>query len=114
MRERVADHFGLLVDLLRHEVAIAALVHQRRPSALRDLDLAVGGRALGIVDRDLRAAQHRHIAVFQIGDAVGERREREGVGAEIGFLLAIADRERAAFARADQKVIVPLKIIASA
>ena len=85
MRERMADDFGLLVDFLRHEMAVAALVDEAGGRA-GDLDLAIGGAALGVEDRDVGPAQHGDVAVFEIGDAIGERRERERVGAEIGFV----------------------------
>ena len=64
-------------------MAVAALVDQTGRGA-GDLDLAIGGAALRIVDRHIGALHHGHIAVFEIGDAIGERREREGVGTEIG------------------------------
>ena len=54
-------------------------------------------------------AHHRDIAVVEIGDAIGEGRQRKGVGAEIGFLLAITDRQRAAHARADQQALFALE-----
>ena len=55
------------------------------------------------------ALDHHHIAVFQIGDAIGEGRQREGVGAEIGFLVGIAHRQRRALARADQQAFMVLE-----
>ena len=55
------------------------------------------------------ALHHRDIAVFQIGDAVGEGRQRESVGAQIGFFFGIAHRQRRALARADQKTFMILE-----
>ncbi len=49
------------------------------------------------------------VAVFEIGDRVGERRERDGVGAEIHLAVAVADRERRALARADQQIVLALE-----
>ena len=62
--------------------------------------------ALLVVDLDALARQHRPVAVFEIADGVGERRERDGVGAEIHLAVAVADRERRALARADQQVVL--------
>src|SRR3546814_4791065 len=39
--------------------------------------------------------------------AVGERRQRQGVGAEEHRALAVADRKRRAAARADHEVVAP-------
>ncbi len=105
MRQRVADDFRLFVNLLRHEVALAALVDDGGGGA-GDLHLAVGGAALAIEDRDLGAVDHHDVVVLQIGDLVGEGREREGIGAEIGLVRAIADGERRALAGADQEALM--------
>ena len=51
------------------------------------------------------------VALLEIGDAVGERRERERVRAEIHFAVAIADRQRRALARADQQILLALEQI---
>ena len=99
----MADDFGLLVDFLGHEVAMAALVDDAGRGAVTVWIGRVTRLARGVEDRDVGALDDRDVAVFEIGDAVGEGRERERVRAEIGFLLAIADGERAAAARADQK-----------
>ena len=53
--------------------------------------------------------QHRPVAVVEIGDAVGERRQRDRVGAEEHLAVAIADRERAAAAGADHQVVLALE-----
>ena len=54
----------------------------------------------------LSRVTHDPVAVFQIADRVGEGRQRDRVGAEIHLALAIADRERRAFARADQQILL--------
>ena len=51
------------------------------------------------------AAGDHPVALFEIGDAVGERGERQRVGAEIHRPLAVADRQRRALAGADQQVV---------
>ena len=104
MRQRVADHFRLLVDFLGHEVLVVALVDQlRRGGGFDDrpFDLA----ALLVVDLDALARQHRPVAVLEIADGIGERRQRDGVRAEIHLALAVADSERRTFARADQEIV---------
>ena len=68
----------------------------------RALDLA----AVGVVDLDAVARQHHPVAVLEIGDRVGEGRERDRVGAEIHLAVAIADRQRRALARADQQIVL--------
>ncbi len=52
------------------------------------------------------ARQHRPVAVLEIGDGVGEGRERDGVGADEHLAVAIADGERAALARHDHQIVV--------
>ncbi len=107
--QRVADHLGLLVDLLRHEVAVVALVDQqaggerphhrplrpRRPTA----SWIVSAPRL----------RHHPVAVLEIGDAVGERGERDRIGAEEDLAVAVADGERAAAPRADHQVVLALE-----
>ena len=105
MRERVADHLGLLVDFLRHEMAMIALVDQERRGG-RFQHRALDHLAVGVVHLDALARHHRPVAVFEIGDRVGERRERDRVGAEKHLAVAVADRERRALAGADQKIVL--------
>ena len=105
MRERVADHFRLLVDFLRHEMAMVALVDQhRRGRGFSTCRLTA--RPLASRIGDAVAAELDPVAFLQIADGVGEGRERDGVGAEIHLAVAIADRERRALARADQEVVL--------
>ena len=103
--QRIADHGRLLVDLLVHEVAVVALADQR--AGHRGLlDLALHRLALGVIDGGAAGVQHRPVAFLQVLDAVGQRRERQGVGAEVHLAVAVADGERAAAARPDQQVVV--------
>ena len=105
MGQRVADDFGLLVNLFRHEVAIAALVDQAGRGG-GDLHFAIGRTAFAVIDRDVGALHHHHIAIVEIGDAVGEGRQRESIRAQIAFGVAIADGQRRALARADQQSLM--------
>ena len=50
--------------------------------------------------------QHRPVAVLEIGDGVGERRQRDRVGAHEHLTLAEADGERAALSRHDHEIVV--------
>ena len=106
MRERVADDLRLLVDLLRHEMAVVALVDQeRRGVGLEHRRARPRCRWRRAPRRRLRVT-HGPVAVLEIADRVGERRERDRVGAEIHLAVAIADRERRALARADQQILL--------
>ncbi len=67
---------------------------------------ALHDRALGVVDLRALASDDHPVAVFEIADRVGERRQRNGVGADEHRALAKADRQRRAFARADQKIVL--------
>jgi hypothetical protein len=104
----VADHFRLLVDFLGHEMIVAGLVNDGG-GGRGDLDLAVGGAAFGVEDLHVGALDDGDIAFFQIGDAVGEGRQREGVGAEIGFGLGITHGQGRALAGADQQAFMVLE-----
>ena len=65
-------------------------------------------RSTGVVVlvEDLRAVagDDHPVAFLEIGDLLGQRRERQRVGAEIGLALAVADHQRRAEPRADQHV----------
>ena len=99
-RQRMADHFRLLMDLLDHEVAVIALVDQQRGGE-RTGDRPLDRLAVAVADGDAFARQHRPVAVLQIGDGVGEGRQRDGIGADEHLAVAIADGQRAALPRHD-------------
>ena len=71
-------------------------------SRIGALDLVIGG----VEDRHLARGDDRPVALFEIGDAAGQRRQRQRVGAEKHLAVAVADRERAAAARADQQIVL--------
>ena len=54
----------------------------------------------------LRAVPVHHdpIAVVEVTDRIGERGERDRVGTEIHFAVAVTDSERRALASADQQI----------
>ena len=107
-RQRMADHFGLLVDFLGHEMAIIRLVDQeRRGAGLQHL--AIHHRAVLVIDHADFAGQHHPVAVLEIADGVGEGRERDRVRAQIHLAVAMADRQRRALAGADHQIAVALE-----
>ena len=63
--------------------------------------------AIDVADIGPRPGQHHPVAVFQISHVVCERGERERVQAEVHLTIAVADGERRAVARADEKIIFP-------
>ena len=110
MGERVADDLGLLVDLLGHEVPVIAPFREQA-SGRAQLDRAPDPISGAIANVGPLAGQHDPIAFLEIGDTVGERRERERVGTQIHLAVAVADRERRALPRADQQVVLTLEQI---
>ncbi len=101
--QRLADHQRMLAQLLLHVVPVAVLA-----------DRVAGQRAGGDLDRHLaargvehlRAAarEHRPVAVAQVGDAPGQRRQGQAVGAQEHLVVAEADRQRRAVAGADHQL----------
>ena len=67
----------------------------------RSILAAVEGEDLGLL-----AAQHRAVAILQVGDGVGEGRQRDGIGAQIHLALAVTDRQRRPLPRTDHQVVV--------
>ena len=108
MGERAADDLGLLVDFLRHEMTVLALVDQKG-GGLRTNACALDERAGGVMKFGAAAMKHDPVAFVEIGDVLGEGRERQRIGAEIHLALAPADGKRRAAARADQEIVLALE-----
>jgi len=95
------------MDLLFHEVPVIALLHQSRGgghgahSPLHRCAARIEDQRLIVVDGDV-------VALLQIGDAVGERPDRQGVGADEHLALAITDHQRTAAPRAHDQGVVAL------
>ena len=96
--QRVADDAGLLVDLLHHEVGVAALLgHVDVPINVRDLRVVdlLPGRA-EVADagrrelRGLAVAQHHHVA--------GGVDERDHVRCNVGAVRALPHHQRGVLA----------------
>src|SRR5262249_35783452 len=104
MSKCVADYFRLLMDFLGHEVLVIALVDQLRRSC-RFHDLPLDLAVLLIVDFNAFASEYGPVAVLEITDGIGERRQCDGVRAQIHFSLAVANSQRRPFACTDQKIV---------
>ena len=105
MRQGMADDLRLLVNLLRHEMAMVALVDEHDRS-LRLEHGAMHELAFGVVNFGAGAVEDGAVAVFQIAHRIGEGRERDRIGADEHRVVAETDRERRALARADQQVVL--------
>ena len=68
----MAYDLRLLMNLLCHKMAITPLVHQAG-RCRGDPDFPVREPTFAVENANLRAADHRDIAIFQIGHAVRER-----------------------------------------
>ena len=68
--------------------------------------VAANDLAAGVVDFGAAAMDDGAVAVFQIAHRIGERRQRDRVRAEIHRVVAEADGERRALARADQQILL--------
>jgi len=101
----MADDLGLLVDFLRHEMAMVALIDQKRGGE-RTGDRPLHGIAGAIADGDAFAGQHCPIAVLEIADLVGEGRECQRIGADEHLALAVADGQRAALPGNNHQIVV--------
>ena len=103
--DRLADRFGLIVDLLQHERLVAALLGPFVVPVDR-LDLLVLDFAAGVEESRSRRCDRDHFTFVDQLDATRlpqECRDRRG---EEHLAVADADDERALPARADQELVV--------
>src|SRR5690606_36614638 len=107
-RKRMADHFRLFEDFLRHEMPMIALVHDRGGN-IGNLDRALDGIAFSIMDHRTITRDLDAVAFFQKYNAVRHRCERKGIGTEIHAPFAIAYRERAPPPRTDHQIFIAAK-----
>src|SRR5450631_3621823 len=112
MRKGPADDLRLLVDFLRHEMTIIALVDQHGRS--RRLDLLPFRRiAVRLVKLRGSARQHDEISVLQIGDRRSKRSQGERVGTKKHFTRSLAfakaNCQRGTAAGADQEIVLALE-----
>ena len=106
--DAVDDGPGLLVNLLEHEMGIAALFQLRdRQLEFLDVDLRVV-----VVQRDDFqrgvAVDHGDFAVAHVDEILGVFDDRRGVGREEELPVAHAHDHRAALPRGDDPVVVAL------
>ena len=106
--KRIAKDDGLLRDFLGHEVAVPGLVDRGR-SHVDPRDGPVRQPPLGVIDFCPRAGQDDVIAVLEIRDAIGERRQRDRVRAKEHLARPVPHRQRRALAGADHQVALPLE-----
>ena len=101
--DALAQRLGLLVDLLEHEMLVAALLGR--------LGRPVDGRH-GALERDAGDVRHgdaprseiRDVAVLEEDDLVGVGQDRRDVGGEEALAVAEPDDERHVLAGADQAI----------
>ena len=112
MRERAGDDLRLLVNLLRHEMPVIALVDEKRRGQRLDappLDRLI----MRIAEFGAMARQNGEIAVFEIGELIGERRQRQRIGAEIDFAASSPSPKPttsgAPSPRADQEILLAVE-----
>ena len=73
------------------------------PETRTDDHLALGRMVRGIEELRALAIHHRPVAFFEIGDAAGQRGQRQGIGADEHLALAKADGERRPLPRRQQQ-----------
>ena len=101
--DRLAQRLGLLVDLLEHEVVVAALLGGLgRPVDGGDRALPQG--ALDVGDRDAPRAQVGDVAILEEDDLVGVGEDRRHVRGEEALAVGQADHQRHVLAGPDQSV----------
>ena len=86
-------------------MAVVALADQRARGG-RLPDRALDFSIVGIEDPHRARGDDRPVALFEIGDAPRQRRQRQGVRAQKHLVVAVADCERAAAAGADQQIVL--------
>ena len=108
MLQGLRDHGWLFRDFFGHEVFVTGFVHPRAVD-LDGFDGAIGQRAVFIPNFHRLAGDHGAVAFGQIGDLVGQRGKRDGVGAYEHFAVSVPDGQRRAFAGDDQQVVFTVK-----
>ena len=92
MRQGTLQHGRLLGDLLGHKMLVSAFV-SRTCINLDHFHRTVGLLARGIANVQRSAGQHRHIALFKIGDLVGHRGQCNRIGADKHFAVSVTNRQ---------------------
>src|SRR6185437_5470214 len=104
MGKCATDDVRLFVDFLRHEMAVISLVDSDSRGIGSD-NAAPNQPARGIMNFCSLVRHHDPIAVFEIADCVGERRERQRIGAEKHLSGAVADCKWRPAAYPDEEIV---------
>ena len=108
LTECARQHFRLLVNFFHHKMAIIAFIDHRR-GGIDCLDLSLNRTVLAEGENLCAiAAHHRPIAIFQIANPIGKRREGKSVRAEIHLAITMPDSQRAAFARDNNLIFIAI------
>ena len=108
-QERVPHRPRLLVDLLEHEVAVAALLRLHRVPG-DALGIALDGDARERRDPDARRRHRGDVAVLEEEEVARVGQQRGDVGGDVVLVLAEADHERGPHAGDDEAVgLVPVE-----
>ena len=67
------------------------------------------GRPVGVDHHRTLAVEEGDVALLQVLDALGQGRQRQGVGAHEHLVVAVADGQRAALAGDDQQILLALE-----
>jgi hypothetical protein len=105
-RDRLAQRFGLLVDLLEHEVVVAALL-RRLGRPVDDRDGTFLGCARDVGDRHARRPQVGDIALLEEYHAIGVGEDGGDVAGQERLPVGEPDDERHVLAGADEPVSLP-------
>ncbi|MGY4374604.1 hypothetical protein ACVWZ3_002243 [Bradyrhizobium sp. i1.3.6] len=108
MRKRLPNHLRLFVNLLRHEVAVLALVNNHGGTSDFGRRTAQA-RAVHVDKLDLLPGHDGEVAVLKVGDNVRQRRERHRIRPQEHFAATVADSKRRALSGTDQEIVVPLE-----
>ena len=95
--DRIADSGGLRVDLLHHEVLVAALL-RGLGVPLNGGGLAGDGLLVDVEELDGVGGQAGNLEIVNVVDRAGVLEQRRNVGGDDGTVLALADDERAVLA----------------
>ena len=105
-RQRLADRGRVFVQLFFHEVPVAVFA-DHGTCLHRQAYFTVDRRVAGAKERGPFPRQHHPVAILHVGDAPGQRGQRQAVAAEEHRTFAKAHCQRCAMLRADDQLRVP-------
>ncbi len=101
--QRLRNDDRLLENLLAHEVRMIAFFNLVGGCTRRN-DFALHGPIGAVENLDRPLPHHRPVALVEIGDPLGQRGQRQRVGAKVILPLSITDRQRRPHPRADHQI----------